>query len=548
MTMHLEDMDLSDEPAAPTPQPPPEVIGQGADQEAAAHTAYRAPSTPAPQRLAPVTPAATAHPLADRFAEEHVIACCLLDQGPTLDRARAILTPASFNTPECAILFRQLSSLADEGLPLTDAALVEYRAEQLRGINPMLLVQLTDPDKYPTTAHAGLMIERVRELASRRTIQREIRKALEQIDNGADTADLRPEIRSMAPALSLDTSTDAISTRRVRHATKPAEPVTRLFLNGKPVCTPANLTTIISRAKTGKTTALGAAVAAILGAHYDRHDLDTFKFSAPHTDEAVILIDTEQSPYDAWTCHHRTLQRAGDPVDPEWLHHYALVGLGAKQLRDSLTSILARATTAHKGIFTIILDGVADFVTSVNDEAETNEFVAWLQGLAVAHNTPIICVIHSNEGVKNGDDGRGHLGKQLTRKAESNLLLKKVGEITTITSEKQRKAPITEQDGVAFRWDDEYQRHVSCEPEEEEARPKGGKPKQYFFDKFTSIFPRSADKAMTKLALLRFAQDISDIKETAFRDILNEAVGRGELIRTSRAGAFHYHLNVPGPV
>jgi hypothetical protein len=71
-------------------------------------------------------------------------------------------------------------------------------------------------------------------------------------------------------------------------------------------------------------------------------------------------------------------------------------------------------------------------------------------------------VIHSNEGLKSGDDGRGHLGKQLTRKAESNLLLKKEGETTAITSEKQRKAPITAADGVAFKWSDEEGRHISC--------------------------------------------------------------------------------------
>lgn len=61
-----------------------------------------------------------------------------------------------------------------------------------------------------------------------------------------------------------------------------------------------------------------------------------------------------------------------------------------------------------------------------------------------------------------GDDGRGHLGKQLTRKAESNLLLKKEEDVTVITSEKQRKAPITAADGVAFKWSNGKGMHVSC--------------------------------------------------------------------------------------
>lgn len=332
---------------------------------------------------------------------------------------------------------------------------------------------------------------------------------------------------------------------RVRIASKPPEPVTRLFLANKPIATPGNLVTLISRAKTGKTATIGAAVAAIIAAHNDRPDIDSFGFTAPHTKEAVVLIDTEQSPYDAFTCHERALSRAQEKGDPDWLFHYAFVGKTAEQLAKDLLSILKLAKERAGGVFTVILDGVADFVESVNDEAECNNFVTWLRSLAVHYDCPIICVIHSNEAQKSGDDGRGHLGKQLTRKAESNLLLKKEGEITTITSEKQRKAPITDKDGIAFRWSDSAGRHVSCE-----ARPtetvRGGKPKKYFLNSFIQIFPSSEQTAMGKHALLKFAQDISDIKETSFRELLNQGVQDGELKMVKRPVGFHYYLNLPG--
>ncbi len=105
-----------------------------------------------------------------------------------------------------------------------------------------------------------------------------------------------------------------------------------------------------------------------------------------------------------------------------------MVGLGYAELRNSLPGILRSAARRHGGIFTLILDGVADFVPSVNDEVACNAFISWLRSISVEFNTPILCVIHSNEGIKSGDDGRGWLGKELTRKAESNLLLKKHGE------------------------------------------------------------------------------------------------------------------------
>lgn len=338
---------------------------------------------------------------------------------------------------------------------------------------------------------------------------------------------------------------DRLTAKRVRLSTKPPEPVTRLFLAGKPIATPGNLVTLISRAKTGKTAAIGAAIAAIIGAHHERGDLDTFGFTAPHNREAVVLIDTEQSPYDAFICHERALKRAGDPQDPDWLCHYALVGESAEQLCKDLILIITKAKAAHGGIFTIIIDGIADFVESVNDEAECNNFISWLRSIAVEYNCPIICVIHSNEAVKSGDDGRGHLGKQLTRKAESNLLLKKVGEITTITSEKQRKAPITETDGIAFRWSDQLARHISCAVVHED-KIKGGRPKKYTFSQIRDIFLREPNKGLTRQIILRFADDKIGIGGTALRAVLDDAVRNGELIQsfTPNAG-YVYKIVLP---
>lgn len=292
----------------------------------------------------------------------------------------------------------------------------------------------------------------------------------EPVGQGADedpdvTAEKEAEAKEIAAMLA----------RKVKVSNPPAEPITRLFLAGKPIATPGNLVTIISKAKTGKTAALGGAVAAIIAASLNRTDLDTLGFTASNPDnKAVVVIDTEQSPFDAWTCYQRSLKRAETETDPEWLHHYALVGYSVPQLKRALAlsaKIIVNPvatpettpSTQSKGIFCIILDGVADFVLSVNDEAESSEFISELRALSVQYDCPIICVIHSNEAVKAGDDGRGHLGKQLTRKAESNLLLKKVGDVTVITSEKQRKAPITEDDGIAFKWSDAEQRHVTCQ-------------------------------------------------------------------------------------
>lgn len=325
---------------------------------------------------------------------------------------------------------------------------------------------------------------------------------------------------------------DEIESRRITLASNPTEPTTRLFLANKPVATPGNLVSIISKAKTGKTAAIGGVVAAIIGAHYDRQGLDCLGFTAPHTKEAVVLIDTEQSPFDAFTCHKRAFARAAQDVDVPWLCHYAMVGYDAAALRATLPKILARAKTNHQAVFTVILDGVADFVASVNDEAECNGFIAWLRSLAVTYDCPIICVIHSNEAVKAGDDGRGHLGKQLTRKSESNLLLKKTGEVTVITSEKQRKAPITEADGIAFEWSNEQGRHVSCAKAATE-KTGPGRPPLYDQSAMLSCFPGPREQGISLGQIHRaIGQLPCGISDRAFKDWVAKWVANGEVIRS----------------
>jgi hypothetical protein len=222
---------------------------------------------------------------------------------------------------------------------------------------------------------------------------------------------------------------------------------------------------LIAKAKSGKTAAVGGIMASAVAAAAGRSGLDTLGFTASNPDGgALVLIDTEQSMYDAYECYMRALRRAEQDGDPQWLIAYGLAGFAVDRLRTALHVAVGEAIKTHGRIFAVILDGVADFVNDVNDLKESKQLVAELQCLAIDHDCPVVTVIHSNEGGQAGKDARGHLGKELHRKSESNLVLEKDGDVTTITSEKQRKAPITKDDGIAFRWSDEERRHVSCSP------------------------------------------------------------------------------------
>lgn len=414
---------------------------------------------------------------ADLSAERQVLGCCLLDDGITLARAvEAGITAGDFHSPHNRFVYQYLLDQKAAGNPV--------------GMDG-LLKDLEDPAKFtaaggkenvdaiigcaPTTLFAGRMIAAVREKSARRALITGATKLVEECYNGAEVPELMALAETVITPIALSHAAPSkaaaiqkLESRRVSLAKPEPEPVTRLFLAGKPVATPGNLMTLISRAKTGKTATIGGAVAAIIAAAGKITDFDTLGFTASNPGgKALVLFDTEQSPFDAYLCYKRACARVTpdpgiDPVDHPWVCPYSLVGYSVPELKSALHLGVDQAARRHHGVFAIILDGVADFVASVNDEAECNDFVTELRAMAVRFDCPVVCVIHSNEAIKAGDDGRGHLGKQLTRKAESNLLLKKVGEVTVITSEKQRKAPITEQDGVAFRWSEEEKRHVSC--------------------------------------------------------------------------------------
>jgi hypothetical protein len=456
-----------------------------------------------------ITPA-----LSDRPAEAHVLSCLLLAPAATLD-------PEVFYYPEHRLLYLSIRRLLGAGKPVelaTIAADLSDHGQFERVGGWPFLFGIESRDSIPTTLHLAHYTDRVQTLAERRRARSHAEATMEALANGGPLP--RPMVSAPRQA------TENLLSRRITLASQPKEPTTRLFLANKPIATPGNLTTIISRAKTGKTATIGGVVAAIVGAHYDRSNLDTLGFTAPHTNEAVILIDTEQSPYDAFVCHQRAFARAGQQQDVEWLHHYALVGYGAKQIRDALPGIIAAARAQHGAIFTIILDGVADLVASVNDEAECNETISWLRAIAVTNDCPIICVIHSNEGIQSGDDGRGHLGKQLIRKAESNLVLKKDGEITTITSEKQRKAPITEKDGISFQWSEEAQRHVSCKLDQESKR---GPKKTKFLQSYLSVFETTEAKAATFPQIHKKANAKYPVSRNTFWALIEEGVQTGEI-------------------
>ena len=119
---------------------------------------------------------------ASEEAEQHVLACCLLDGSDTISRClEARISQESFYWPANQLLFQAILELYQKGQPVNLEVLAEELTtrrllEQIGGFP--YLMQVTG--KIPTTAHAGYFIGKVREKHLLRELIRTATGAVEQ--------------------------------------------------------------------------------------------------------------------------------------------------------------------------------------------------------------------------------------------------------------------------------------------------------------------------------------------------------------------------------
>lgn len=330
----------------------------------------------------------------------------------------------------------------------------EY-SEALRGADVVLIPDNDEPGRK----HAELVAGKLQGIAKRvRVVTLSAGKdAHDFFAAGKDAGDLTALIDAAKDSEPPKSFAEVIEDRRFNPNIQPPAIRPVFSLQGKPTSTPGNLTTLNAQAKAGKSAVIGAAMASI----FALDDADTLGFESGNPEgRAVLHFDTEQSREDHWHLVARTIRRAGANSLPLWMRSYCLTGFNAGQVQEAVWLKVREAAQQFGGVHSIFIDGVADLVSDVNDAEETNSFVARLHALAIEYDCPILGVIHFNPGT---EKTRGHLGSQLERKSETNLRIDKEGDVSSIWSEKQRRAPILKGTGPRFKWSDEAGMHVSIE-------------------------------------------------------------------------------------
>lgn len=134
-------------------------------------------------------------------------------------------------------------------------------------------------------------------------------------------------------------------------------------------------------------------------------------------DKEVLYFDTEQGNWHVQNVCNRVMKMTNDKGKDKF-KSFGLRQLSFKTRIDLIEYQLSTAEDNSIGL--VIIDGIADLVSDVNNIAESNLCVQKVMEWSSKYNCHIITVIHSNFG---SHKATGHLGSFLAKKTETQIRL-----------------------------------------------------------------------------------------------------------------------------
>ncbi len=233
-----------------------------------------------------------------------------------------------------------------------------------------------------------------------------------------------------------------------------------IVMHDKTIATRQNLIAISGPSKGGKTAITSLLCAGSISGIATYDGCPAIKIAPNTTMQAVLHFDTEQCRAQHYTNFKlAVVKRAGVQLAPSYFYSHNLLEKNPKECKAIVAELFEAAFVLHKGIHLAVIDGVADFMRSVNDEEEANEIVAFFRRLAIKYNTVIVLVVHHNPGT---EKERGHLGSQLQRKCESVLTITKNEklDLSFLTAKYLRQGNAADFAKIAYRFNAQKGYHV----------------------------------------------------------------------------------------
>lgn len=244
-------------------------------------------------------------------------------------------------------------------------------------------------------------------------------------------------------------------------------PTPALTVGGEIFGTLGNFSMVIGKAKSRKTFLMTLIMTACVGFKHKKKmfgGMHLIQGVLPPGKRRVVFVDTEQGAYHVGLVGNR-VKDLSDSAAHDIFDAYAT----RKFSTDERLQIIEEIIEDFPDLGMLIIDGVRDIITSINDEEQAtfiaNKLLKWTE----VNQIHIITVLHQN---KNDTNARGHVGTELMNKAETTVSVdhKKAEDITVVKVDYSRNK---EFDPFAFRIDEKGHPSVVDGWAPESKKPKG---------------------------------------------------------------------------
>lgn len=179
------------------------------------------------------------------------------------------------------------------------------------------------------------------------------------------------------------------------------------------IFTEGNISLMQGQAKARKSFAIGMIIAAAIS-----QNMIYNKFQGRNK-KRVFYFDTEQSSFYVQQNYHRIAEMAnGDGIDKQLFVHCLRPYNPAER-----TELIDYVFSHVADIGFVVIDGIRDLISNINDPDESTAISSQLLKWSENTGAHIHCVLHENKGDMKA---RGHIGTELTNKAETIISVQKL--------------------------------------------------------------------------------------------------------------------------
>ncbi len=270
-----------------------------------------------------------------------------------------------------------------------------------------------------------------------------------------------------------------------------------------------------------------------LNIDYNLDYIDTNGIAFESSGMEMCIIDTERPPDD----NRISMQHIQDALDlekhPKLKNGNEILGLTYLMFAEEgdipKLKVMLEKVYEDPRFKLVIIDGVLDFVASMNDDKDTSQVVKWIRTMTVKYDKVTITTLHPNKGSENL---AGHLGAMIYRWCRASLLLRvnkddrSVKElISDFDMGKLKHSDMYEFPGIYWKWSDSQKRMMPAEKPEANAKYDANAMDQVF----TDWKIKGKDKVPSKEFKERYAE-ILGIKESGVRPHIASAIETGFLV------------------